>query len=102
MLDKLSNDDFTKYLNSLFSLTLDSGENVELKLVDVTELKNYDNNDGDNQGRKPFSIMFSGPQQPVLPQGIHTLNNYEMQPLSIFMVPIGPDNNGMRYEAVFN
>lgn len=102
MLDRLSADDFTEHLNSIFHLSSDSGEQVEAELVEVTELGTSDAPVDGNKRRRPFSVVFSGPPQPVLPQGIHTLQHAEMEPLSLFVVPIGPDKKGMRYEAVFN
>ena len=104
MLDQLSSNDFMKHLNSVFSLTCDSGEYVKVKLIEVSELHINDNNDinRNDKRRRPFSIVFSGPPHPVLPQGIHTLGHSEMQSLNLFVVPIGMDSTGMRYEAVFN
>jgi hypothetical protein len=102
MLDKLSADDFTKYLNGTFYLSSDSGERVEAELIEVTEIGTSEASVGSNKRRNPFSIVFSGPPQPVLPQGIHALQHAELGPLSLFIVPIGSDKKGMRYEAVFN
>ena len=102
MLDKLSTDDFTKHLNSIFYLSSDSGEQVEAELIEVTELGTSDTSVAGNKIRRPFSIVFSGPPQPVLPQGIHKVQHAEMEPLSLFVVPIGLGKKGMRYEAVFN
>ena len=51
--------------------------------------------------RQPFSLIFRGPRAPVLPQRIYRLEHEAMGPLEIFIVPIGPDAEGMRYQAVF-
>ena len=51
---------------------------------------------------QPFSLYFRGPYPPVLPQQIYRLEHDRMGTLEIFLVPIGPDAQGMRYEAVFN
>jgi hypothetical protein len=37
-----------------------------------------------------------------VPQGIYKLENEKLGALEIFLVPIGPDEKGMRYEAIFN
>ncbi|MFC2015155.1 DUF6916 family protein [Chloroflexota bacterium] len=102
MLDKLSTEDFTKHLNSFFYLSIDSGEQVEAELIEVTELGTSNAPVIGDKRRRPFSVIFSGPPQPVLPQGIYELKHAEMEPLSLFIVPIGPDKEGMRYEAVLN
>lgn len=52
--------------------------------------------------RESFSLVFRGPLQPVLPQRIYRLEHEGLGTLEIFLVPVGPDKDGMRYEAVFN
>ncbi|MBV9196332.1 MAG: hypothetical protein JO168_19520 [Solirubrobacterales bacterium] len=51
--------------------------------------------------RLPFSLVFRGPLEPLLRQGIHRLEHGQLGELDLFLVPIGPDQAGMRYEAVF-
>ena len=51
--------------------------------------------------REPFSLVFRGPMDPLLAQRIYPLDHAEMGQRDIFLVPIGPDQEGMRYEAVF-
>jgi hypothetical protein len=53
------------------------------------------------QGRAPFSIVFVGPLEPILPQRIYRFEHDELGILELFIVPIGPDESGMQYEAVF-
>jgi Domain of unknown function (DUF6916) len=78
---------------------------VETELVEVT----------DHAGRipdtlrAPFSVLFHGPLEPVLPQGIYQLEHDQLGTLELFIVPVGPDEpsapgqapTAMRYEAVF-
>lgn len=51
---------------------------------------------------EPFSLVFLGPLRPVLPQQTWDLSHPVLGTQSIFLVPIGPKDGGMRYEAVFN
>lgn len=51
--------------------------------------------------RVPFSLMFSGPATPIMPQGIHRLVHDELGTLELFLVPLAPDGDGARYQAVF-
>jgi hypothetical protein len=37
----------------------------------------------------------------VLPQATYPVEHDELGRMEIFLVPIGPDGSGMRYEAVF-
>ena len=49
-----------------------------------------------------FSLVFTGPVEPVLPQRTYRLVHAELHDLDVFIVPIGRDESGVRYEAVFN
>jgi hypothetical protein len=60
--------------------------------------------------RTPFSVLFHGPLQPVMSQGIYRLEHERLGGLELFIVPVGPDKpsvpgegpTAMRYEAVFS
>jgi len=93
---------FSDYVNQSFSITTDSGEQVEAELSQVTVLENRQTAASQEKRRQPFSIIFTGPMQPILPQGTYLLKHEILEPLSLFIVPIGPSEKGMRYEAVFN
>ena len=51
--------------------------------------------------RAPFRLIFRGPREAFFSQGILALEHAELGRLEIFLVPIGPDAQGMRYEAIF-
>ena len=55
-------------------------------------------------GQGGFSLIFEGPLEPVMPQGMCTLVHHAGLEVveDIFIVPIGPKAGVMRYEAVFN
>ncbi len=52
-------------------------------------------------GRQPFSLTFRGPRDPLLPQSIYRLEHAALGALEIFLVPIGRDDAGTCYEAIF-
>ena len=52
-------------------------------------------------GREPFSLVFRGPREPLLPQAIYALRHAGLGALEIFLVPIARDADGGRYEAIF-
>jgi hypothetical protein len=52
--------------------------------------------------RPPFSLIFIGASDLILPQMIYRLRHDEMGEVSIFLVPIGKDQRGVSYQAVFN
>jgi len=52
--------------------------------------------------RNPFSLYFVGPVSPVLPQAMYTLRSERVTFDKIFIVPVGQNDEGTDYEAVFN
>lgn len=53
------------------------------------------------EARQPFTLQFHGPAEPVLPDATYHLQHEVLGGLEVFLVPIGPDAAGMRYEAIF-
>ncbi len=98
-MDTLSLADFVPYLNQTFLLHLTSDETYSLELVEAAEL-----GDANAPGfRKPFSLIFRNPDKTsYLPQRIYCLEHEKMGSLEVFIVPLGPDVSGMRYQVIFN
>jgi hypothetical protein len=92
-LAELTVEDFTGRVRDAFTLSV-SGAEIKLVLSEVEEL-------GRGQQRRAFSLCFLGPAQPILPQSTYRLDNAAMGTLEIFLVPLGPKDGGMIYEAVF-
>jgi hypothetical protein len=81
-------------------------EPLEAELIDVTELgaggtSASDGRSKEDAQRRPFSIVFRGAPNLVLPQRIYPVEHAVLGTLQLFLVPLGPDRAGMRYEAVF-
>jgi len=53
-------------------------------------------------GQEAFSLMFQGPAEPFVPQGVRRLKHGTLGELDLFLVPVGKENDGFQYEAVFN
>lgn len=99
MLDKLKPASFEEHLGSRFRVDLEADGTMDLELVQVTPLNpEY----GKGPREEPFTVLFRGPRSAVLPQRIYRLEHEKMGRLDVFIVPIGPDAQGMRYEAIFN
>lgn len=105
-LEELTAADFRDVKGTRFKLTTESREpgspvSLEFELADVTEA-------GANLPapfRRPFSVLFHGPIEPILPQAIYRLEHDRFGAVDLFLVPVGPDPSAvptvMRYEAVF-
>ena len=93
----LTEEEFSKHVNTKFRI---AGEQpIELEL---TEVKGYLSKEHEETGMERFSAFFSGPRQPYLPQSVYPLEHEQMGAFELFLVPIASDENGFRYEAVFN
>jgi hypothetical protein len=101
MLETLTHALFAEHLHSTFRIHFDPAGPVETELVEATLLRSRAQGGGP-PGREPFSLVFRGPKEPWFPQRIYRVEHERMGSFDLFLVPIGPDAAGMRYEAVFN
>lgn len=93
----LTQADFSARINEGFRIYFGSAQPQTVELIEVSELPS--NSDG---GRQPFSIVLrSQGDDEHHPQGIYSVEHESIGPIEIFLVPIGPDEQGMRYEAIF-
>jgi hypothetical protein len=51
--------------------------------------------------REAYSLLFRGPHHELPQQGLMTLKHQAIGTVEVFMVPVGADEQGMCYEAVF-
>ena len=51
---------------------------------------------------QPFTLLFRGPPQFVLPQRIYRFEHDTLGELNVFIVPVGRTAAGVNYEAVFS
>lgn len=100
VLDKLTVEEFTGQVGRTFRLTPGDAPALDLVLVEARDLSLQTTVPGAK--RAPFSLVFQGPKGPVLPQRIYPLENETLGRLEIFLVPIGTDSDGVKYEAIFN
>jgi hypothetical protein len=108
-LETLTAKDFRDHRGTRLRLTAGSPEggqsvSVEAKLAEVSEFTEA----AQGTFRAPFSVLFHGPAEPVLPQGIYRLEGEDFGSVELFLVPVGPQAASpddapaaMGYEAVF-
>ncbi len=96
MLEKLKVEDFAGRVGERFRLDPGEGPTLDLELTEARGMP------GGSDRRQPFSLVFRGPAEPLLAQRIWRLEHTDLGALDIFLVPIGGDEKGMRYEAVFS
>ena len=98
MLESLDVTSFAGRIGEPFRIVMDDATLLTTRLIEVTPA------DTPARGarRTPFSLVFRSPPGAPLPQRIYRLHHEELGALDLFLVPIGPDADGMLYEAVFS
>lgn len=79
----------------------DTEAGIILELLQVDDLTAVARNVPPD-ARAPFSLVFRGPAEPALSQGIRRLEHDELGTTEIFIVPIALEADGLRYQAVFS
>jgi len=98
-LDELTLGRLAPLVGSDFAVALDAPWDLRLTLAEASPLSPQTSFTG--AFRSPFRLIFHGPAQPVHPQQTLPLDHPQLGRVEIFLVPIGPDAVGMRYEAIF-
>jgi hypothetical protein len=92
-------EDFRQHLGTKFGVRVETPRPLELELSEVIDYKPQAN---EHDGMERFSLFFYGPADVMLKQGTFTLEHPAMGEIILFMVPVGRDPQGFRYEVVFN
>jgi len=100
--DTLALNDFTPLVGTVFTITFPDGT-LELTLGAVEpQGRRAPRPDVPDFRTEPFSLVFVGPLAPILPQQTWELAHPALGTHAVFLVPLGPREGRMRYEAVFN
>ncbi len=103
MIETLTLDDFAAHLEEPFAIDLGTDfPGLGPLVLTLIKAEPIETSQDLGERRTPFSVVFRGPGEPELTQRIYPLDNETLGRLEIFLVPIGPDDEGMRYQAVFN
>lgn len=90
---------FREHLGTKFRVRAETPRPIELEL---DEVKDYNAQAGEQARMERFSVYFYGPGDIMLRQGTFTLEHPAMGELMLFVVPVGRDERGTRYEVVYN
>ena len=94
-LEEIGLDSFKPYTDSEFQVLDDPSVPFDIKLVEVSDR-------GSSLRQEVFALLFNGPAAHFMKQGIHRLSHSGLGELQLFLVPVGQDEQGFQYEAVFN
>lgn len=98
-LAKATINDFGPLVGQRFELAFEEGGQpvADLILAQATALRH-----GMPGGRAPFCLVFDGPPDKIIGQGLVWLKNMNTGEAPIFVVPISGNAEKRCYEAVFN
>jgi hypothetical protein len=91
---------FQERLHQRFRMDLGAGNQLELELIEVRPLGKR--RVGEGPELVSYALTFRAPTRSAAPQATYRVEHESLGALEIFLVPIGPDAAGMRYEAIFN
>ncbi len=86
---------FAPHLHTTFRFHLASDDRVDLELIEVADLRGPSSEDR-------FSLLFRGPATATFPQGIYELTHNQIGVFSIFVGPVGANQENAFYQAIFN
>lgn len=88
-------DKFRDQLGSMFSARISENETVGFELTEVDSVVS-------NERQENFTLLFRAPNEVAQVQGIFELANPTLGEMSVFLVPVKREADGLYFEAVFN
>ena len=95
MTDQLTHEALTNNLETKFRTLAGPDKYVELELIEVSALALFPH-------QEQFTIIFRGPREAALGQGMRLFAHENLGESEVFIVPIRNDSQYFYYEAVFN
>jgi hypothetical protein len=103
LLETATSATFQPHVGERFDVTPNEGEPFEALLSSCEETSYRPPPEpGREPQRVPFSLIFHGPAERPLRQQICAFRHPQLGAFELFIVPLGPDDQGMRYEAVIS
>ena len=95
MFETWTQERFEEAMNSRFEIDIPNVGRQILELISVTRHPS-------GPAVVAFSALFRGPLEQPFSQGTYPICHDQMGQADLFLVPVGREADGMRYEAVFN
>lgn len=91
-------DDIKPLLNQKLIIRFSDSHRLSAEVIEVSSLKNFS-----QSNTEPFSFVLRTEQKnEYFPQAIYTIEHPSKGDISVFIVPIGLDTEGMKYEIIFS
>jgi len=91
-------EDFEAHVGANFTLDEEPFPPLQLVLETAKLLPQRDS----PASRPAFTLLFRCADPRILPQQIYRIAHQEMGSVSLFLVPVGQDEAGVKYESLFN
>jgi hypothetical protein len=88
-------------MNQIFLVHYGSGETLPVSLLEINLWGLSPDHEGVD-ALQPFALIFQSTNTSYLTQATYRVSHESLGEQDIFMVPIGPNSVGMRYEATFS
>lgn len=95
MIEQWTRDVFAQHLHTPFQVHRTTVPPVTVELVQLTDAPS-------SPDAESFALLFRGPLSAFLGQGMYRFEHEQMGAADLFIVPVGRDQSGYTYEAVFN
>ena len=103
MLEHLTSETFSPLTEHVFRAVPGTGQPTDLVLSACEETRSGSPNGQEGAVRRvPLSLLFHDPDGGYFEQQTCTLHHPDLGEFPLFLVPLGPDEAGMRYEAVIS
>jgi hypothetical protein len=103
LLEQLTHENFDPHLNTVFQVRIAEDQAVPLELIEVRRMATQPAVAQRVVRTYSFALLFLGPSEPPLPQQMYTFAHPAMGLIGdLFIVPVGREERGLRYEAIFN
>ena len=101
MTDQFTLERFQPYVNDTFQLTTISGQSLQANLIEAVAVGSPPAPNNGVTERQAFSLIFHIADAAYLEHQIFTLTHDTLSEMALFLVPIGQDSKGVKYEAMF-
>jgi hypothetical protein len=93
---------FTPLVGDTFSVEHPPSHVVELRLTRITPAGRPRPKGPEGEPEDAFNLYFVGPDTQPIPQATYLFAHSAIGRHAIFIVPVGREDGGLLYEAVFN
>ena len=99
--ERLTEENFSRYLNSDFRFSTSPFTAVSLQLVNVKRWEASDTPQAQKTKLDSFSVLFKGPQKPALESNVYQVTHDGMGTFELFISPVNDRKKQRIYQAVF-